>query len=326
MTMYLVSFSGRLERHAEAARCELRKWGATRLWDDVWVVNMDAAPEACLPGFVQTEAALAIPLQGVDMFFSIGRAAGVAAQLTYTEKIAPQLQSSDPAGSSMADIRYCNGGEAAFGRAVDNYLTTRRNSVWATDLCRLMSGYGSDKGIGWHTYTPFYEALFQDRRSTITALFELGLGTNYEDTPSNMGAHGTPGASLRAWRDYFPRARVYGADVDKRILFEEDRIDTFFVDQRDPITFEAMWANILDVKLDFFLDDGLHTFDAARITLEHAIVKVKSGGYYIVEDVPRQDVEAYLGLFEARGYPGMSIDISHPANVYDNCLVVAAIP
>ncbi len=77
---------------------------------------------------------------------------------------------------------------------------------------------------------------------------------------------------MRAWRDYFPRARVYGADVDKRILFEEDRIDTFFVDQRDPITFEAMWANIPDVELDFFLDDGLHTFDAARITLEHAIV------------------------------------------------------
>lgn len=325
MTSYLVSFSGRLELHAEAARCELRKWGATQLWDDVWVVDMDSPPEACLPGFVQTEAALSIPLQGTDMFFSVGRAAGIAAQLTYTEKIAPQLHSHDPTGAALAAMRYCNDGEAAFAGVVDHYLDYRRQLVWATDLCRLMAGYGSDKGVGWHTYTPFYQSLFSDRRHTITAVFELGLGTNNEDIPSNMGAHGTPGASLRAWRDYFPSAQVYGADVDRRILFAEDRIDTFFVDQCDPSSFDDLWSAIPNVELDFFLDDGLHTFDAARLTLAKAIGKVKDGGYYIIEDVARQDKEAYLGLVEERGLPGMSIDIAHPANIYDNCLVLAAV-
>jgi len=325
MTLYLVSFSGRLEQHAEVARRELLKWGATRLWDDVWVVDMDPGPETCLPGFVQTEAALSIPLQGADMFFCIGRAAGIAAQLTYTEKVAPQLLSSNPEGSSFANIRYCNGGEAAFGQVVKSYLVGRRDSVWATDLCRLMAGYGSDKGIGWHTYTPFYQALFLPRRETLTSLFELGLGTNNEDTPSNMGAHGTPGASLRGWRDYFPKARVYGADIDKRILFAEDRIDTFFVDQCDPSTFDVLWANIPNTEFDFFLDDGLHTIEAARVTLTHAIGRVKAGGYYIIEDVPRANVEGYLRLIEEQGFPGISIEICHPANIYDNCLVLAAI-
>jgi len=188
-----------------------------------------------------------------------------------------------------------------------------------------MAGYGSDKGIGWHTYTPFYVALLQDRRGTATAVFELGLGTNHEDTPSNMGAHGTPGASLRAWRDYFSNAEVYGADVDKRILFAEERIETFYVDQCDAGSFAAMWAKIPDVALDVFLDDGLHTFDAARTTLENSIDKVKSGGYYIIEDVARDDVKAYLELIRGMGHPGMSINIRHPANVYDNCLIVAAI-
>ncbi|WP_156677818.1 hypothetical protein [Sphingomonas profundi] len=326
MTLYLVSFSGRLERHAEAARSELRKWGATRLWDDMWVVEMDAKPEACLPGFVETEAAIAIPIEGGDMFFSIGRAAGMAAQLTYTEKIAPRIPATDPARAPLADIHYCNGGEDVFRRAVDHYLTTRRHSVWATDLCRLMSRHGSDKGVGWHTYTPFYQALFLDRRETLSALFEVGLGTNNEDTPSNMGAHGSPGASLRAWRDYFPAASVYGADVDRRVLFAEDRIRTFFVDQCDAGTFDDLWAELPGVEFDFFLDDGLHTFDAARLTLAQSIGRVKSGGYYIVEDVARGDVAAYLAMIAERGLPGMSIDISHPANVYDNCLVVAAIP
>ncbi|TVV71700.1 class I SAM-dependent methyltransferase [Sphingomonas solaris] len=325
MSLYLVSFSGRLEAHAEATRAELRKWGATNLWDDTWVVEMDRAPEECLPGFVQTEAAFAMPLQGADMFFSIGRAAGVPAQLVYTEHVAPQLLAADR-GGALATIRYCNGGEAVFARAVDHYLATRRDSVWATDLCRLMAGHGSDKGIGWHTYTPFYQALFLGRRETLTALFELGLGTNNEDTPSNMGRHGTPGASLRGWRDFFPNARIYGADVDRRVLFAEDRIETFFVDQCDAETFAAMWAKLPDVELDVFVDDGLHTFDAARLTLDHAIGRVKSGGHYIIEDVLRQDVDAYLGLIAARGLPGMSIDIDHPANIYDNCLVVAAIP
>lgn len=324
MTLYLVGFSDRLERHAGAARQELIKWGATRLWDDLWVVDMEPDPASRLPGLVETEAAFAVPLESSEMFFSIGRAAGVDAQLVYTEKVAPLL-SPPTADAPLADIRYCNGGEAAFARAVDHYLTTRRTSVWATDLCRLMAGHGSDKAIGWHTYAPFYQALFHPRRDSVTQVFELGLGTNNEDTPSNMGAHGSPGASLRGWRDYFPNAQVYGADVDRRVLFDEERIRTFFVDQCDPATFDALWAALPGVALDFFLDDGLHTLDAARVTLAQAIGKVKPGGYYIIEDVPTEQAATYLGLIDALGLPGMSIDIAHPTNIYDNCLIVAEV-
>ena len=325
MTLYLVTFSGRLERHAEAARRELVKWGATRLWDDVWVAEMDAPPETCLPGLVQTEAAIALPIGKADgISFAIGRAAGVAAQLTYAEKIEPLLRPADWTDRPPAAVTYCNGGETVFARVVEHYVATRRRFVWATDLCRLMAGHGSDKGVGWHTYTPFYQALFLDRREAVTALFEIGLGTNNEDTPSNMGAHGSPGASLRAWRDYFPNARVFGADVDRRVLFDEDRIETFFVDQRDPASFERLWADLPDLELDFLLDDGLHTYEAARLTLAQSIGKVKRGGYYIIEDVPRSDVAAYLDVVRRRGLKGMSIDIEHGFNVYDNCLVVAA--
>ncbi|WP_174296818.1 hypothetical protein [Sphingomonas bacterium] len=323
MALYLVSFSGRLPQQAAAARAELRKWGATRLWDDVWIVDMEPAPEACLPGLVATEAALSIPLAGSEAFFSIGRAAGIAAQLTYTEKVAPLLSAPDATGAAPARVRYCNDGAAVFEPVVARYLWTRRHSVWATDLCRLMAGHGSDKGIGWHTYTPFYQSLFMDREESTAALFELGLGTNNEDTPSNMGRHGTPGASLRGWRDYFANARVYGADVDARILFAEDRIDTFFVDQTIPDTFDALWTKLPGIELDFFLDDGLHTLEAARTTFAQSIGKVRSGGYYIIEDVMKEDLDAYLDLIARQGLPGLSIDIDHAANVYDNCLVVA---
>ena len=46
---------------------------------------------------------------------------------------------------------------------------------------------------------------------------------------------GKPGASLRVWRDYFPNAIIYGADIDKDILFAEERIKTFYIDQLDPV-------------------------------------------------------------------------------------------
>ena len=293
--------------------------------DDVWVVEMEFRPEACVTGLVETEAALVIPLEGTESFFSVGRAAGVDAQLTYAEQITPVVRPSGTIGDIPAQAHYCNNGAAVFGPIVAAYLSSRRQSIWATDLCRLMAGHGSDKGVGWHTYTPFYEILFADRRESVTALFELGLGTNFEDIPSNMGTHGTPGASLRAWRDYFPTARIYGADVDKRILFLEDRIDTFFVDQRLPGTFDALWAAMPTVNLDIFIDDGLHILKAATNTLNRSIGHVKKGGYYIIEDVRRQDFKSYLDLIDKLGLPGLCLDINHAANIYDNCLVVAAV-
>ena len=68
-------------------------------------------------------------------------------------------------------------------------------------------------------------------REEISNLLEIGLGSNNTDLVSSMGKEGKPGASLRAFRDFCINAEVIGADIDKRILFKEDRIKTFYVDQ-----------------------------------------------------------------------------------------------
>ena len=109
-------------------------------------------------------------------------------------------------------------------------------------LSHLMKNYGSDKGSphevditpsGWiaNRYTDIYHILFGTIRDDAKKIFECGIGTNNEDVQSNMTANGVPGASLRGWRDYFWNAQIYGADIDERILFEEDRIKTYHVDQ-----------------------------------------------------------------------------------------------
>ena len=104
-----------------------------------------------------------------------------------------------------------------------------------------MTSFGSDKGAPFHNYTVVYDRLFAPFRDKILTIFELGLGTSKVGAPSSMGPHGKPGASLRGWRTYFPYAQIFGADIDADILFEEDRIRTFWVDQRDREAVRALW-------------------------------------------------------------------------------------
>ena len=42
-----------------------------------------------------------------------------------------------------------------------------------------------------------------------------------------------PGASLKAFRDFFEKSKVYGADIDRKILFKDKRILTEYVDRTD---------------------------------------------------------------------------------------------
>lgn len=158
------------------------------------------------------------------------------------------------------------------------------------DLCFIMNFYGSDKGHPEndcnHTYTRIYNEIFKNVRHKNLRLFELGLGTNNTDIPSNMGVNGKPGASLRGWRQYFPNASVYGADIDKRILFQEDRIKTFYCDQNNPDAIRALWQNDdLTDNFDIIIEDGLHIFDSNVCFFEHSWHKLNIGGIYIIEDI-----------------------------------------
>lgn len=162
----------------------------------------------------------------------------------------------------------------------------QRVNWWApTEVCRVMTKYGSDKGRT-NNYTPLYSALFNERRDQALRVFELGLGSNNLDVLSNMGVFGWPGASLRGWRRIFPYASVYGADIDRRILFEEDRIKTFYCNQLDRSSVRELWSRPdLRDGMDIIIEDGLHTFEANVSFLEESIEHLRPGGIYIIEDI-----------------------------------------
>jgi len=159
----------------------------------------------------------------------------------------------------------------------------KRNA--AVRLKELYDHYGSDKAR-YHDYHLLYGPLLS-KPSSVTALLEIGLGTNNPRLVSNMGKKGSPGASLRAFRDFLPKAQVYGADIDRKILFQEDRVATFFVDQTDPASLKALGGMVGD-DFDLIIDDGLHSPNANLAVLDFGLRKLKVGGWLVVEDIRRE--------------------------------------
>lgn len=156
----------------------------------------------------------------------------------------------------------------------------------STETLKMKFDYfGSDKS-NFHDYHKLYGRILDDLNYPYL-IFEIGLGTNNVDIASNMGRLGKPGASLRAFRESFPNAMIYGADFDKRILFNEDRISTFFVDQTSPLTFESLYENIPD-EFDLMIDDGLHSISANLNSLKFFMTKIRVGGYIVIEDIKIQ--------------------------------------
>jgi hypothetical protein len=211
-----------------------------------------------------------------------------------------------------------------------NYYFNEKKS---TSLCEIMGRYGSDKGSinitsSWHNYTTFYYSVFKDLCNKKLRLFELGLGTNNVNLPSNMGENGKPGASLYGWAEFFPNSDIFGADIDRDILFNTDKIKTFYCDQTNSEIIKKMWnePNLQD-KFDIIIDDGLHTFNANVCFFENSIHKLNSKGYYIIEDILNYEEHLFINKINQweRQYKDCLftlLKIPSSRNIHDNTLLV----
>jgi hypothetical protein len=191
----------------------------------------------------------------------------------------------------------------------------------------------SDKGNiditnSWHNYTTLYNSIFEKIRNNNLRIFELGLGTNNINLPSNMGVNGRPGASLYGWSEYFPNSLIFGADIDMNILFNTDKIKTFFCDMLNPSIIKDMWNNKdLHENFDIIIEDGLHEFNANVCFFENSIHKLKKGGYYIIEDIHYNDFILFENKIKEweNTYPYLHfnlIKIPSTRNIYDNNVMI----
>lgn len=160
-----------------------------------------------------------------------------------------------------------------------------------TELCKIGYKYGTDKVPRLkHTYTPVYYEMFNPIREKVKKILEMGIG--YYKTMSEVaivydrGLHRYyhKGASLKMWRDFFPNAHIYGADIAPQTLFGEERITTYLCDETKKEEIEDLIRQV-GSDIDIFIDDGSHRWQHQLFLAQTILPLLKKDVIYIIEDV-----------------------------------------
>ena len=153
-----------------------------------------------------------------------------------------------------------------------------------TELCTLAMKYGSDKcpQIG-HQYTPFYYELLKPHQNTFKKILEFGVCNRriFTAIPNYQ-----MGASLRMWRDFFPNAQVYGADIAAGSIFKDERLETFRCDEDKEDEIKALIEKI-GGDIDFMVDDCSHHIHQQMFLFKTLMPLLKKDVIYVCEDCGR---------------------------------------
>ena len=151
-------------------------------------------------------------------------------------------------------------------------------------LSKLGLKYGTDK-IGKHHYLPLYHEMFKGRRKSIKKVLEIGAGE---------------GLGLRMFRDYFPNATIYGAEIQDNRIFKEDRIEVIKCNQTNYEDLKSLIDKV-GSDIDIVIDDGSHKPEDQVFTCETVMRMINFGAIYIIEDVADATIVDKLDKF----YPAL---------------------
>lgn len=151
----------------------------------------------------------------------------------------------------------------------DRYLIAGLLSWLHLPLPKILHLFGSDKEApGQHAYGATYAACFRHLRYRRARILEIGL----------LG-----GASLLAWRCYFPFATTIGMDIEPKQHMAGSRTRIYTGDQGSADDLAALSAK--EGPFDIIIDDGSHQNVHQIFTFHQMFDSLKDGGIYIVEDV-----------------------------------------
>jgi hypothetical protein len=160
-------------------------------------------------------------------------------------------------------------------------------------LGEIAIAHGTDKQ-GTHSYTDAYEQQLGHLRQEAITLLEIGIG-GYADPAVG-------GASLRMWKEYFPRARIIGVDIYDKSSLAEDRIEIERGDQSDPEFLSALAAKY--GPFDVIVDDGSHVCEHVIASFNALFPHLKLDGIYAIEDLQTAYWEGGYGGSSVPGAPG----------------------
>jgi len=93
------------------------------------------------------------------------------------------------------------------------------------------------------------------------------------------------GGSLEMWHSYFgEESHIFGVDIEPACkVYESEHVSVLIGDQAD----RGFWADCrrqID-GIDVLIDDGGHTEEQQRVTLEEMLPSLRAGGVYLCEDI-----------------------------------------
>jgi hypothetical protein len=181
-------------------------------------------------------------------------------------------------------------------------LQDLNKSLLETDLCKLGRLHKTDKP--GNAFTRVYYELFKEFKDDPINIFEIGIYF---------------GASIKMWYDFFLKGKICGIDngrlvpganirlgrdnkfmsdddikllADEAILehvnynwLENERIKCFTADQRSKKQLYKAFEHFSCNEFDVILDDGQHFQEHQQKSIGIMFPNIKSGRYYIIEDV-----------------------------------------
>lgn len=125
----------------------------------------------------------------------------------------------------------------------------------------------------WRHYFEIYHRHFKTfRQRDSLVILEIGIYS---------------GGSLDMWRDYFgPSVTIYGVDIEPACrAYEQPGTYVLVGDQADRTFWRRVLADGILPAPDIVIDDGGHTPEQQRVTLEEVLPFVRPGGVYLCEDI-----------------------------------------
>lgn len=144
----------------------------------------------------------------------------------------------------------------------------------ARELPRYAVRYGTDKINQFHTfnglsYIDLYTSYLSRFRKKHINLLEIGV---------------LNGASLRMWKHFFKRSRIYGLDINPQARqHEESRVEIWIGSQAD----KGLLMQLSEDAggFDIVIDDGSHVNRHIVASFNALFDSMRPGGVYVIEDL-----------------------------------------
>lgn len=125
----------------------------------------------------------------------------------------------------------------------------------------------------FHKYCDFYQKHLP-KRGFKGRLLEIGV---------------MDGASLKMWKEYYPKAEIIGIDINEKTHLDIDGVTILKIDGTDP---KAIWPL---GKFDIIIDDGSHFTKDQIISFQWLYyMQLNEKGLYVLEDLHTSNMPNYV--------------------------------